>query len=68
MRTTYEIRTGRRTIAQAVASSPQEALLGYLRGCGCKDSDIVRLGTSKASWHGAVYSVAPMPEPSSRVA
>lgn len=62
VRETYEIRSGRKVVTVQVASSPQEALLGYLRACGSRDADIVRLGATKAAWHGAVFSVAPVPE------
>lgn len=51
----FEIRSGRRVVTQTSASTPQEALVDYLRSLGCSDDDMVRLGADAVSWHGAVY-------------
>jgi hypothetical protein len=53
----YEIRSGRHSVAFLDASSAQEALFDYLRSLGCRDDEIVRLGSRAAAWRGAVYSV-----------
>jgi hypothetical protein len=66
VRTTYEVRLGRHAVGLLVASSAQEALFGYLRGMGSRDTEISRLGVDKASWRGAVYSVAPAAEDAGR--
>jgi hypothetical protein len=57
----YEIRSGRQRVAVQDASSEQEALFDYMRSLGCRDDEIVRLGTRAASWRGAVYSVRRRP-------
>ena len=67
--TSYEIRSGRRAVARKGASTPQEALVDYLRSLGCKDDEMVRVGTDAVSWHGAVYRAVPdLASPSSRYA
>jgi hypothetical protein len=37
------------------ASTAAEALGEYLRGLGCRQDEIVRMGTDVSSWRGAVY-------------
>jgi hypothetical protein len=59
LRTSYEVRSGRRAVALLVASTAQEALFDYMRALGCRDNEIVRMGTDAAAWRGAVYSVVP---------
>jgi hypothetical protein len=56
MRTTYEVRCGRRTLATEVAESAQEALVTFLIQYGTRSTEIVRLGVDKACWRGAIYS------------
>jgi hypothetical protein len=53
---TYEIRSGRRTLSLRDASTPQHAVLDYLKSMGCRDADIVRLGSDAVSWRGARYT------------
>jgi hypothetical protein len=60
MRANYEVRSGRRAVALKNASTAQEALFDYLRGLGCRDSEIVRMGADAAAWRGAMYSVVPV--------
>jgi hypothetical protein len=63
----YEIRAGRRVATEVTASTPQEALVDYLRSLGCADDDMVRVGSDAMSWHGAVYTaVAAAPVPLER--
>jgi hypothetical protein len=57
--TTYEVRSGGRPVAQLTAGSPQEALTDYMRALGCRDAEIVRMGSGIAAWRGAVFSVVP---------
>lgn len=59
MRTSYEIRSGKRTVAEQYATTPQEALVEYLRSIGCRDDEIVTMGAKAISWRGAVFTVAP---------
>ena len=54
--TSYEIRYGRRVVTHTTASTPQEALVDYLRSLGCGNDDMVRIGMDAMSWHGAVYT------------
>jgi hypothetical protein len=56
----YEVRSGRHAVAVTDASTAQEALIEYLRGLGCGDKEIVRMGDAKAAWRGAVYSAVPV--------
>jgi hypothetical protein len=65
--TSYEIRSGRRVATEVTASTPQEALVDYLRSLGCADDDLIRVGSDAMSWHGAVYiAVAARPAPFGR--
>jgi len=57
----YEIRSGRRVATEVTASTPQEALVDYLRSLGCADDDLVRIGTGAMSWRGAVYTAVAAP-------
>jgi hypothetical protein len=57
MRTGYEVRSGKRAVAIRYAATPHEALIEYLRSLGCRDDEIVRMGTQAVSWRGAVFSV-----------
>lgn len=59
----YEVRSGRRAVALRTASTAHEALSDYLRGLGCRDNEVVRLGSNAAAWRGAVYSVKVVPAP-----
>jgi hypothetical protein len=58
MRKSYEIRNGR-SLWIREAGSAMEALIEYLRSQGCRDEDMVRLGTQAVSWYGAVYRAVP---------
>jgi hypothetical protein len=42
------------------AATPQQALIDYLRSLGCRDGDLVRLGTDAVAWRGARYSAVPV--------
>jgi hypothetical protein len=59
LRTSYEVRSGGRAVAMQTASTAQEALVDYLRALGCRDDEIVRMGSDVAVWRGAVFSVVP---------
>lgn len=56
---TYEVRSGRRAVAVRSAATPHEALIEHLRSLGCRDDEIVTMGTEAVSWRGAVFSVVP---------
>ena len=51
----YESLLGGERVAVCEAGSAQLALIEHLRTAGCRDEDIVRLGTESVSWRGAVY-------------
>jgi hypothetical protein len=59
VRTSYEVRSGRRTIALQKASTAQEALIEYLRATGCHLDEISKVGAAAVAWRGAVYSAVP---------
>jgi len=62
----YEIRSGRRAVSIRDASTPQHAVLDYLRSVGCRDSEVVRLSSDGVSWRGAIYRAVPHePDPKS---
>jgi hypothetical protein len=46
-------------VSQQNATTTYEALIEYLRGLGCRDDEIVRIGTGAAAWRGAVYNAKP---------
>ncbi len=52
----YQIRSARQKLAIEEASSPQEALLAYLRAHGCWDEEIVRMRPDVFVWRGAVFT------------
>lgn len=60
MATTYELHSGRRPIGFRDASTAQQALVDYVRGLGCSDDEIMRLGPDAVSWRGAVYRAVPV--------
>lgn len=56
----YEVQSGRRTIGVRAAPSAQMALLDHVRSMGCRDSEIMRLGTDSVAWRGAVFRAVPV--------
>lgn len=58
----YEIQLMGRTVSQVEQIDPQLAVLDYLRGMGCADDEVVRVGNDSASWRGALYTAAPVTE------
>lgn len=51
----YEILLAGTTVAVCEAETAEIAVLDHLRMAGCRDADIVRLGSDSVSWRGAVY-------------
>lgn len=51
----YEILLAGERVADCEAETAQMALLDHLRLAGCRDEDIVRLGSHSVAWRGAVY-------------
>ena len=56
----YEIRSGGRALSVSAASTPQHAVLDFLKSMGCRDAEIVRLADGEVSWRGAVYAAVPL--------
>jgi len=59
MAKSYVVRAGRNDVALRSASTAHEALRDYLRGIGCRDDEIVRMGDDAAAWRGALYRAVP---------
>ena len=55
IRTSYEVRSGKRRISLQRASTAREAIIEYLRSMGCRDEEMSTLGTDAISWNGTVY-------------
>jgi len=55
----YVVRAGQNDVGLKSASTPHEALRDYLRGIGCRDDEIVRMGEDAAAWRGAIYRAVP---------
>jgi hypothetical protein len=55
IRTSFEVRSGRRAVSQQRASTAREAIIEYLRSMGCRDQEMSTLGADSISWNGAVY-------------
>jgi hypothetical protein len=64
----FEIRSGRHAVARIEATSAPEALTDYLRGLGCREGEVRRLGAASASWRGAIYRVALLSDEDTRAA
>ena len=55
IRTSYEVRAGKRRISLQRASTAREAIIEYLRSMGCRDEEMSTLGSDAISWNGTVY-------------
>jgi len=64
----YEIILAGNRVAVCEAATAEMALLDHLRMAGCRDQEIIRLGTSSVSWRGAVYRARLSPAGSSEIA
>ena len=60
MRTSYEVRSGKRLISFQSASTAKEAVIEYLRSMGCRDDEITRVAADAITWRGAVYRAVPL--------
>jgi hypothetical protein len=59
MRTSFEVRSGRRPVTLLEATTAQEAVLDYVRSLGCRDNEIRRVGADTVSWRGVFFSAGP---------
>ena len=60
LRTSYEVRSGKRLISFQNASTAYEALIEYLRSIGCRDDELTRVATDAITWRGTVYRAIPL--------
>jgi hypothetical protein len=60
MRTSYEVRAGKRLVSLQTAHTAGEAVIEYLRSLGCREDEITRVATDAATWRGAVYRAIPL--------
>ena len=60
MRTSYEVRAGKRLISFQNAHTAREAVLDYLRSNGCRDEEISSVAPDAVTWRGAVYRAVPL--------
>lgn len=60
MRTSYEVRSGKRLVSLQTAHTAGEAAIEYLRSLGCREEEITRVGTDSVTWRGAVYRAVPL--------
>jgi len=58
MSETYEIKCGSRRLMLRDASTPQHAVVDYLRSLGCRDAELVRLAPDGVAWR-RVYGRSP---------
>ncbi|MFO7571815.1 MAG: hypothetical protein R6W48_04345 [Gaiellaceae bacterium] len=55
----FEIRSGRRTVSTQYSVSALQAAVDYVKSLGCRDDEIMRLGTDSVAWRGARFSTVP---------
>ncbi len=60
MRTSYEIRSGKRLVSLQNADTAKEAVIEYLRSMGCRDHEIMTAAADAVTWRGAVYRAVPV--------
>jgi len=57
----FEVCSGKRRVSLRRASTAAEAVIDYLRSMGCRDDEMMRVGTDAVTWRGAVYRAVPAP-------
>lgn len=60
LRTSYEVRSGKRLISLQNANTAYEALIEYLRSIGCRDDELTRISADAITWRGSVYRAVPL--------
>jgi hypothetical protein len=60
MRTSYEVRCGKRLVSLQNANTAREAVIEYLRSLGCRDSEMSSVAPNALTWGGAVYRAVPL--------
>jgi hypothetical protein len=57
--TKYEIRSGKQVVSVQDAYNANQAVTEYVRGLGCRDDELVRLGLDSVAWRGARFRAVP---------
>jgi hypothetical protein len=60
MKTSYEVRSGKRLVSLQNANTPKEAVIEYLRSIGCRDHEITGAAADAITWRGARYRAVPL--------
>jgi hypothetical protein len=60
VKTSWEVRCGRRSVAREKANTAREAVIEYLRSMGCLDSEMTTVAADTLTWGGAVYRAVPL--------
>ena len=60
VKTSWEVRCGRRRVSSQTANTAKEAVIEYLRSMGCSDSDMTSVAVDALTWGGAVYRAVPL--------
>lgn len=60
VRTSWEVRCGKRLVALTAAHTAREAVIEYLRSQGCPDSEMTSVASDALTWGGAVYRAVPL--------
>ena len=60
LRTSFEVRSGKRLISFQNATTAHEALIEYLRSIGCRDDELARVAMDAITWRGTVYRAIPL--------
>ncbi len=60
MRTSYEVRSGKRLVSFQSANTAREAVIEYLRSMGVRDQEITTVAADAVTWRGASYRAVPL--------
>jgi hypothetical protein len=60
MKTSWEVRCGRRAVSLETANTAREAVIEYLRSMGCRDSEMTSVAVDALTWGGAIYRAVPL--------
>lgn len=57
---TFEIHSGRRSLARREAHTPQQAVTDYLRALGCTAGEMVIVSPDSMAWRGSIFTAVPL--------